>query len=68
VKGYDSSIGFVALANKPHKDESEVVKMLRRLGAVLYCKTNVPTAMMMAETVNNLLGRTVLPIWTILLI
>jgi amidase len=28
---------------------------------VLYCKTNVPTAMMMGETVNNLHGRTVNP-------
>ena len=57
--GYDSSLGFVSLANKPHTTESEVVSMLRRLGAVLYCKTNVPTGMMMPETVNNLLGRTV---------
>ena len=59
VKGYDTTLGFVALANSPADKESELVTMLRKLGAVLYCKTNVPTAMMMAETFNNLFGRTV---------
>jgi len=59
VKGFDTTLGFVAWANSPHDKESELVKILRNLGAVLYCKTNVPTAMMMAETDNNLFGRTV---------
>jgi len=59
VKGYDSTLGFVAFANSPHTTESELVKILRNLGAVLYCKTNIPTAMMMAETFNNVFGRTV---------
>jgi amidase len=40
---------------------SPLVDMLKELGAVSYCKTNVPTAMMMAETLNNLTGRTVSP-------
>jgi amidase len=59
VKGYDATLGFVAWANHPAEKESELVLILRNLGAVLYCKTNVPTAMMMAETYNNLFGRTV---------
>jgi amidase len=54
-------LGFVTFANSPHDNESELVKILRNLGAVLYCKTNIPTAMMMAETFNNLFGRTVKP-------
>jgi amidase len=62
VKGYDSTLGFVAWANSPHDEESELVKLLRDLGAVLYCKTNIPTAMMMPETNNNLFGTTVCPL------
>jgi amidase len=61
VAGTDSTIGFVSLAFKPVAANSPFVDMLRELGAVVYCKTNVPTAMMMAETVNNLTGRTLNP-------
>jgi amidase len=34
---------------------------LEGAGAVRYCKTNVPTAMMIAESVNNVFGRTLNP-------
>lgn len=36
--------------------------MLEEAGAVFYVKTNVPTAMMIAESVNNTFGRTVNPL------
>jgi amidase len=39
-----------------------LVELLRDAGAVFYVKTNVPTAMMIAETVNNVFGRTVNPL------
>lgn len=39
-----------------------MVDLLREAGAVLYVKTNVPTAMMIAETVNNTFERTVNPL------
>jgi amidase len=61
VAGADGTIGFVSLAFDPAAEESPLVGILRALGAVVYCKTNVPTAMMMAETLNNLTGRTVSP-------
>lgn len=38
-----------------------LVDILQDAGAVLYVKTNVPTAMMIAETVNNVFGRTLNP-------
>lgn len=41
--------------------ESIFVTILRRLGAVLYVKTNVAPAMIMPETVNHVFGRTVNP-------
>ena len=41
--------------------ESEMVKELRGLGAVLYCKTSVPHSLMRGETVNNIIGYTYNP-------
>jgi len=62
VYGYPSSVGFCSWALEPMKAESTIVGLLRDLGAVAYVKTNVPTAMMIAESVNNCYGRTVNPI------
>lgn len=41
--------------------ESEMVKELRNLGAILYCKTSVPHTLMSGETVNNIIGYTYNP-------
>ncbi|KAL4948248.1 amidase signature domain-containing protein [Aspergillus filifer] len=57
--GYDSTVGFTSLVNDPATYNSTLVDLLLGAGAVLYCKTNVPTAMMIAESVNNVFGRTV---------
>ncbi|CAO2657878.1 Nn.00g071380.m01.CDS01 [Neocucurbitaria sp. VM-36] len=62
VKGKDSTVGFTSLVNKPAEYNATLVDILAKLGAVLYCKTNVPTAMMIAESVNNTFGRTVNPL------
>ncbi|KAH8723157.1 amidase signature domain-containing protein [Phaeosphaeriaceae sp. PMI808] len=62
IKGKDSTVGFTSLVNKPSEYNATLVDLLERLGAVRYCKTNVPTAMMIAESVNNLFGRTVNPL------
>lgn len=59
---HPSSIGIAALANKPTTDEATLVTILRSLGAVFYVKTNVPTAMMMMETNNNIFGECRSPI------
>lgn len=57
VIGKPSSVGFTSWALEPMKEESTIVGALRDLGAVQYVKTNVPTAMMIAESVNNCYGR-----------
>lgn len=41
--------------------ESEMVRELRNLGAILYCKTSVPHTLMMGETINNIIGYTFNP-------
>lgn len=58
IKGYDSTIGYVAWANKPATEDSTLVTLLVAAGAVPYVKTNVPTTLMMGESVNNIFGRT----------
>lgn len=61
LKGLDATLGFVSHIGDPAKDDSTLAKILQEAGAVFYVKTNVPTAMMIAETVNNVFGRTVNP-------
>ena len=67
VKGVDTSMGYVGwigtfqgIKNDPRKGvyESEMVRELRALGAVLYCKTSVPHTLMTGETVNNIIEYT----------
>ena len=63
VRGLDTTVGFVAWANDPTPadKESQLVTLLRAAGAIVLCKTNVPTAMMMPETYNNVFGYTTNP-------
>lgn len=62
VSPHPASIGLAAYANEPTTKDTVLVNILRDLGAVFYCKTNVPTAMMMAETTNNVWGETINPL------
>ncbi|KAL4960370.1 putative general amidase GmdA [Aspergillus stella-maris] len=70
VKGVDTTMGYVGwigrfrgLENDPRHQvfESELVRELRAMGAVLYCKTSVPTTLMCGETVNNIIDYTMNP-------
>lgn len=59
--GYLGWIGtFQGNKDDPRKGvfESELVRELRALGAVLYCKTSVPMSLMTGETANNIIGYT----------
>ncbi|KAI1376757.1 amidase [Hypoxylon crocopeplum] len=60
--GLDSTVGFASHVDDPAQYESVLAELLREAGAVFYVKTNVPTAMMIAESVNNVFGRTVSPL------
>ncbi|KAI9370471.1 amidase signature domain-containing protein [Aspergillus egyptiacus] len=70
VKGVETTMGYVGwintfqgLKNDPRQGtfESELVRELRALGAVLYCKTSVPVTLMCGETVNNIITYTTNP-------
>ena len=51
VEGTDATIGCTAYAHLPTKqdEETEITRIMRESGAILFCKTNVPTAMMAGE-------------------
>lgn len=57
---HPSSIGMACYANVPTKpgEETIIVSILAKLGAVFYVKTTTPTAMMMMETISNVWGQT----------
>ncbi|KAK9385519.1 amidase signature domain-containing protein [Lipomyces mesembrius] len=62
VAGYDSVVGIAAYAFQPEKENSVIVDLMLKLGAVLYVKTNVPQSMMVPDTDNNVFGTTRNPI------
>ncbi|KAK6587073.1 hypothetical protein PZA11_000363 [Diplocarpon coronariae] len=55
---HPSSIGMACYANAATTEETVLLGVLAKMGAVFYVKTNVPTAMMMMETINVVWGET----------
>jgi len=51
IENTDAAIGYTALVNQPSskQDESEITRIMRESGAILFCKTNVPIALMSGE-------------------
>jgi len=71
VRGNDTTMGYIGWIStyegtkdpsKVHQVQSQTVKELLSLGAVLYCKTSLPQTLLFGETVNNLIGRTLNPV------
>lgn len=61
IKGLETSMGYVGWVGKYDTEDSVLITMLRKAGAVFYVKTSVPQSLMVCETVNNVIGRTVNP-------
>jgi amidase len=62
VKGVAATIGYVSyLEFPPAPHNSAVVDILLSLGAIPYVKTNLPQAMMTADSENHVFGRTLNP-------
>lgn len=66
VKGLETCMGYVAWIGKYDTSNSVLVDLLLKAGAVFYVKTSVPQSLMVCETVNNVIGRTVNPRTSIL--
>lgn len=54
-------MGYVSWLGKYEDDDSILVRLLLKAGAVFYMKTSVPQSLMCCETLNNIIGRTVNP-------
>jgi Asp-tRNA(Asn)/Glu-tRNA(Gln) amidotransferase A subunit family amidase len=54
VQGHDTTLGYTARAFKPASTDSVLVGMLRKLGAVIIAKTNLPQSIMVRTPVNRL--------------
>ncbi|RDW76136.1 putative fatty-acid amide hydrolase 1 [Coleophoma crateriformis] len=61
VKGYDTSTGLGCFVNEPAEENSSLAALLLDLGAILYCKTNLPQSIMTGDSDNNVFGRTLNP-------
>lgn len=61
VCGYDTSTGLGCYVNEPAQKNSGTAALLLDLGAVLYCKTNLPQSIMTGDSDNNIFGRTMNP-------
>ncbi|KAJ5377171.1 uncharacterized protein N7496_004580 [Penicillium cataractarum] len=62
VQGVPTSLGFASFLDRPPVSQnSALVDILLKAGAVLYVKTNVPQTMMTADSHNNVFGRVLNP-------
>ncbi|KAI0012445.1 amidase [Xylariaceae sp. FL0662B] len=61
VKGYDTTLGYVGRSFKPATEDAVLVGMLKKLGAVVLAKTNLPQSIMWCETETPLWGLTTNP-------
>ncbi|XXG95131.1 hypothetical protein Hte_001391 [Hypoxylon texense] len=62
VRGYDTTLGYVSRAFHPASEDAVLVQMLKKLGAVVLAKTNLPQSIMWCETENPLWGLTTNPL------
>jgi amidase len=60
IAGTETAAGYIAWLGPVETEatESLIVRHIRALGAVPFCKTNMPQSMMLAETTNNIHGST----------
>ncbi|TVY86826.1 putative amidase, partial [Lachnellula willkommii] len=61
VRGYDTSTGLGCFVGESAGENSALAALLVDLGAVLYCKTNLPQSIMTGDSDNNIFGRTLNP-------
>ncbi|NXP68687.1 FAAH1 hydrolase, partial [Chloropsis cyanopogon] len=57
-QGHDSTLGFIKNLNKPAAEDSVVVQVLKRQGAIPFVKTNVPQSLISYDCKNLLFGQT----------
>ncbi len=56
LEGMDTTMGFAKNLNKPAKESAVIVKVLMNLGAVPFCKTNLPQSILSFGSDNPIYG------------
>jgi Asp-tRNA(Asn)/Glu-tRNA(Gln) amidotransferase A subunit family amidase len=56
VAGCDSTCGLVSRINRPASEDAALVTLLRRAGAIIFVKTNVPALLLSYECDSNVFG------------
>lgn len=54
IKGMDSTLGYTIKSFAPAASDAALVQMLKRLGAVILAKTNLPQSIMVIGLYFNL--------------
>ncbi|KAM4722933.1 vitamin D3 hydroxylase-associated protein-like [Rhinophrynus dorsalis] len=61
-KGHDSTLGLIIYLNRPASEDSVIVRVLKRQGAIPFVKTNIPQSMLNYDCSNPIFGRTLNPL------
>ncbi|XP_015725964.1 fatty-acid amide hydrolase 1-like isoform X1 [Coturnix japonica] len=61
-QGHDSMLGFVKNIDKPVAEDSVLVQVLKRQGAIPFVKTNVPQSLISYDCSNLIFGQTCNPL------
>ncbi|KAH8555102.1 amidase signature domain-containing protein [Umbelopsis sp. PMI_123] len=61
LKGTTSGVGFTSWSTTIQKEDSVIAQVIVGMGAIVYCKTTVPMAMLSCETDSRVLGLTMNP-------
>ncbi|KAJ5580270.1 Amidase [Penicillium hispanicum] len=61
IKGFDTTLGYSALAGKPFQEDGPMAKLLKDAGAVPYAKTALPITLLSFESANGLWGHCLNP-------
>ncbi|KAJ5782062.1 Amidase [Penicillium paradoxum] len=57
VKGFDATVGYASMADKPVLEDGPMVQLLKDAGAVPYVKTALPITLLSFESTSGLWGR-----------
>ncbi|XP_069088850.1 vitamin D3 hydroxylase-associated protein-like isoform X1 [Pleurodeles waltl] len=60
-KGHDSHVGLVHFLGKPASEDSVIVQVLKKQGAIPFVKTNLPQSMINYDCSNSIFGQTLNP-------
>ncbi|NXK55158.1 FAAH1 hydrolase, partial [Chauna torquata] len=61
-QGHDSTLGYVKNINQPMAEDSVLVQVLKRQGAIPFVKTNVPQSLISFDCQNLIFGQTFNPL------